>query len=156
MRNNRKSYAYLAMVIAGAMLILPVRSQAQEHPEHPKEKKAESEPAVTTESLAEAISGYINKDASLKGGYFFFYDQKTKTPLLLTLDKVHKDKLARISEDTYFACTDLKEKGGKTYDFDFFMRSTDSGLEVTEIILHKESGKPRYKWMEENGIWIRK
>ncbi|MBI4546423.1 MAG: hypothetical protein HY707_00470 [Ignavibacteriae bacterium] len=156
MRNNRTIFAFLAMLLVGAIFILPARSQAQEHPEHPKEKKVERTAAITTESLAEAIAGYINKDASLKGGYFIFYDQKTNKPLLLTLEKVHKDKLSRVSEDMYFACTDLKEKGGKTYDFDFFMKSTDSGLQVSEIMLHKENGKPRYSWAEENGIWMRK
>jgi len=145
------------------MFSLAVSAVAQEHPEHPKqEAKAKAgehpkaEVTVTTEMMAEAIKGYIDNDTALKGGYFFVHDAKTNAPLTLKLDKVHRDKLAKVSEKLYFACTDFKATNGKTYDLDFFMEATDSGLEVSEVMIHKESGNPRYRWVEEGGVWGRK
>jgi hypothetical protein len=142
----------------------PCEEPPAEHPEHPAEHPSEhpsEHPTaraqeVTKESLAEAITSYINKDAALKGGYFCIYDPQAKTVLVLTLDKLHQDKLAKVSEGLYFACCDFKATNGKMYDLDFFMKTAASDLEVSEVTIHKESGKPRYNWVEENGVWIRK
>lgn len=126
--------------------------QAGEHPEeHPQEQKP-----VSAETLAEAISAYIQNDSALKGGYFSIYDAAAGKPLLLTLDRVHRDRLSRVAEGLYFACSDFKTPEGKTYDLDFFMRNTDRGLQVTEITIHKEEGKARYNWVEEDGVWKRR
>jgi hypothetical protein len=140
---------------------LPKPREHPEHPEHPAEHPSEhpsEHPTarakeVTKESLAEAITGYIKKDAELKGGYFCIYDPQAKTVLVLTLDKVHQDKLAKVSDGLYFACCDFKAIDGKMYDLDFFMKSTEDGLQVSEVAIHKEAGKPRYGWVEENGVW---
>jgi len=123
-----------------------------EHPEHPK---AGAAAAVTKEMLGEAITGYITKDTGLKGGYFCVYDGKAKKPLALTLDKVHQDKLAKVSDGLYFACTDLKATDGTMYDLDFFMKPGPGpmGLMVSEVAVHKEAGKPRYGWVEKDGVW---
>ncbi|TAK64987.1 MAG: hypothetical protein EPO24_02965 [Bacteroidetes bacterium] len=144
-------------------------SFAQEHPaEHPKEHPKEhpekdaskdspnKEVKVTKELIGDAISSYISNDAMLKGGYFTYYDKVTKTPLVLTLDKVHKDKLAVVDEGLYFACTDFKATDGKMYDLDFFMKLGKKGLEVSEVMVHKVEGEPRYGWYEKEGKWIRK
>jgi hypothetical protein len=120
-----------------------------EHPEHPK---AAAMP-VTKEGMAEAITGYITKDTALKGGYFCVYDGKAKAPLALMLDKVHLDKLAKVSDGLYFACCDFKAADGKMYDLDFFMKSAPMGLMVSEVAVHKEAGKPRYGWVEKEGVW---
>jgi hypothetical protein len=61
-----------------------------------------------------------------------------------------------VGEGLYFACSDFKATDGKTYDLDFFMKDSDAGLAVTEIMIHKEEGNPRYSWYEEGGIWKRK
>ena len=153
-----KSIQKLACMMGALALVLFGFSRvalAQEHPEHPKAKPAERV-TISKEALAEAITDFITKDSDLKGGYFVYYDQKTKTPLILTLDKVHKEKLAKVDEDRYFACSDFKATDGKTYDLDFFMNDTDAGLQVSEMMVHKVNGKPRYNWAEENGLWIRK
>jgi hypothetical protein len=133
---------------------------AQEHPEHPKQEHPKEHPktsaAVTKEAMAEAIENYIKKDSALKGGYFTVYDAQAKAPLALTLDKVHQDKLAKVSDGLYFACSDFKATDGKMYDLDFFMKGADSGLEVSEVMIHKEAGNPRYGWVEKDGVWTRK
>ncbi len=129
---------------------------SQEHPEHPKEKK-KGGAAVTKEDLGDAITEYVKKDAQLKGGYFLVFDASAKKPLALTLDKVHKDNLARVGENTYFACADFKTPEGKTYDLDVFMKGASKDqLTVTEVAVHKEDGKERYTWSEKDGTWSKK
>lgn len=134
---------------------------AQEHPEHPKEHPSEhpehpsTKAKVTIETLAAAIEDYINEDAELKGGWFMVWDEKSKEPLALKLEKVHKEWLSAIGGGVYFACTDLKSTADKIYDLDFFMKDTEHGLKVTEVSIHKESGEPRYNWKEKNGVWVR-
>ncbi len=162
---NRKGLTTGLLVMA-FFLFAAISVRAQEHPEHPskdKEKKEHPEHpskdqagAVTVDQMAQAISDYVNSDAKLKGGFFFVFDATTKKPLQLTLDKVHKEKLSQVSENLYFACSDFKEAGGKVYDLDFFMKSVDGKLTVTELMIHKEEGKPRYQWVEEGGMWKRK
>ena len=134
---------------------------AQEHPEHPSKDKKEhpkegEASAVTVDQMAMAIADYVNSDAKLKGGFFFIYDATAKKPLQLSLDKIHKEKLSQVGENLYFACSDFKDAGGKVYDLDFFMESVDDKLTVTELMIHKEEGKPRYQWFEEGGMWKRK
>ena len=137
-----------AFIIAAA----PSKLQAQEHPtEHPKK-----EATLSPEVLAKEIEQYVQNESKKNDGYFPFYDEKTEKDLKLKLDKVHKDKLSKVDEDFYFACSDFKGTDGKTYDLDFFMKETDSGLEVTQQTLHKVDGEPRYTWYEEEGIWKRK
>ncbi len=127
-----------------------VAAAKTEHPEHPK---AAAEAEVTKEMMGEAITGYVEKDAALKGGYFCVYDAKANAPLALTLDKVHQDKLAKVSDGLFFACCDFKATNGTMYDLDFFMKSTPMGLRVSEVAVHKEAGKPRYGWVEKDGVW---
>ncbi|MCI0695119.1 hypothetical protein L0337_24305 [candidate division KSB1 bacterium] len=171
---NSKTRVLACMLAIVGVLMFGAAAFAQEHPEHPAKKDEKKEhPAtqdaakkehpehpeaaaaavVTKETLAEAITGYINKDTALKGGYFCCYDGNANAPLALKLDKVHQDKLATVSEGLYFACSDFKATDGKTYDLDFFMKSTPMGLQVSEVAIHKEAGKPRYGWVENDGVW---
>lgn len=134
-----------------------------EHPEHPAtgEHPAKEHPVapvpkpkpLTTEQLAEAIEGYVKEDTRLKGGYFLLYDKKNKEVLTLTLDKVHKERLAQTAPGVYFACSDFKTPKGKIYDLDFWMKQARQGLKVTEIMVHKEAGKPRYNWGKKGDLW---
>lgn len=151
-----------AVLPAGILAILfswPQMTLAQEHPapEHPEKKAVTTEGKASTkmtlDALEKAISGYIDEDSKLKGGYFLVYDTVDKKPLQLEILKVHKDKLATLGEGVFFACTDMKAADGTVYDLDFFMKETDDGIETTEVAVHKKSGKPRYAWKEVNGIW---
>ncbi len=141
-----------AMLLAG---VLSAALFAQEHPEHPSDRKPRGS-EVTAEQMAKAITDYVNADAKLKGGYFLVYDTASKKTLQLSLDKVHEDRLSQVGDNLFFACSDFKETGGKMFDLDFFMKSVDGDLTVTEIMIHKEDGKPRYQWYEESDIWKRK
>ncbi len=108
---------------------------------------------MTLKALAVAISGYIDEDSKLKGGFFLVFDTVDKKPLQLQLVKVHKDKLATLGDGLYFACTDMKAADGTVYDLDFFMKQSDEGFETTEVLVHKKSGEPRYGWKEVDGVW---
>ena len=141
----------LSLISAFIIVAAPAKLQGQEHPEHPKK-----ETTLSPEALAEEIEQYVQNESKNNDGYFLFYDDKIKKELKLTLDKVHKDKLSKVDEGLYFACSDFKVTDGKTYDLDFFMKETDSGIEVTQETLHKVDGEPRYTWFEEEGLWKRK
>ncbi len=128
---------------------------AAEHPEG--ETKAAPKKPVTVAELAESIEAYVNGEVELKGGCFLVYDGENEEPLTLQLKKIHKDKLAKIEDQVYFACADFETPEGKVYDLDVFMKgASQDELKVTEITVHKESGERRYTWYEEDGIWKKK
>jgi hypothetical protein len=133
---------------------LPPSSGAEQATSAPK---AEEEP-LTTEAVAQAIEAYVERDTRLKGGYFLVYDPKVQQPLALRLTKVHRDRLSHIGEGVYFVCADFETPDGVVYDLDFFTKATPSGLEVTEVTIHKEEGRPRYTWYkdEADGLWKRR
>ena len=142
-------------------LAMTVAVYGQEHPtEHPTNTAASAEHPTTAAkldkaSMAKSIEHFVKHDSALKGGAFLVLDDKTGQPLSLKLDKVHKERLSSIGNDTYFACADFKTAKGKIYDIDIFMmgKSADD-LKVTEIMVHKENGKARYTWAEKKGVWM--
>jgi hypothetical protein len=158
-------------------------TESAEHPEPPKPKPKPTPKPLTKEELADKITAYIEKDTKLKGGYFLYYDKVADKALVLTLDKVHRERVAKTGKEVYFACSDfashskakptggtfgaakparaaMRAKDGVVYDIDFWMKRTARGrwsrLEVTEIMVHKVDGKPRYTWQEKDGVWTAK
>ncbi len=177
MAHHKQGYSIIMTVVMGLLVGIFFVVSAQEHPqqeaqgsgtkqtvqqsqgkqEHPTEHPNAATKKITKETLAQAIADYVNREAKLKGGYFLFYDAKEGKTLALKLDKVHKDRLAKLGDDEYFACSDFKATDGNMYDLDIFMKGkSPDHLEVTQITLHKKNGKPRYTWYEENGVWKRK
>ena len=126
---------------------------AQEHPEHPKNAQKAKDFSVA--DIENAIKADIAEKSKDTNGVLKLYDPKLKKTWNLTLDRVHKDRLSQLSADTYFACVDMKDRSGKTVDVDFFLKSKDGKLEMTDTTVHKVNGKPRYNWKEENGFWKR-
>ncbi len=110
---------------------------------------------MTKESLARAVTGYVQNEASLKGGFFTVYDPEQKTSPALTLTGVHEDRLSRLKDGRYFACADFQGRDGHVYDVDVFMQDTGKGLTATDVTIHKEDGRARYNWVEVNGTWRR-
>ena len=76
--------------------------------------------------------------------------------LALKLDKIHRERLSKTSEGTYFVCADFMTRQGKSYDLDFWVEHSADGLQVAETTIHKEEGVARYMWFEEDGRWERK
>ena len=140
------------------LFIGTVSAFAQEHPtehpsEHPSEHPTSDKSDVTKETLAMAITDYVNNDAELKGGFFMVYDKEQGKALALKLDKVHKERLATLGHGVYFACADFNATDGNVYDLDVFMKDSEQGMEVSDISVHKSNGEARYGWVEKNGVW---
>ena len=113
--------------------------------------------AVTKDNLANAIEDYVMEQAALSEGYFVITDDVTGEDLKLTLDKVHRKRLARIDRDEYFACADFIATDGRVFDLDVFMKGADKdNLEFSQFMVHKVDGKERYTWLEDQGVWRRK
>jgi hypothetical protein len=141
----RKSFlSFMAVVFAGAMTV-----SAQEHPTSKKS-------VLTNEALADAVTDYVKRETNLKGGYFLFFNSKQNMALALTLNNVHKERLATLGGGIYFACADFKSVDDDTYDLDIFMKEDEHGLEIYDIDLHKKNGQARYVWVEKKGIWSKK
>ncbi len=156
-------YKTVLSILLLVAFLLAYASYAAEHPspksaEHPGSATSEHPSGsgdVSADDIAKAIHDYVSKDIKLKGGYFLFYDKATQKCIALTLTKVHDDKLCQINSGLCFACADFKATDGNDYDLDFFVSHKDGKLEVSEISLHKVNGKERYRWSEENGIWMK-
>lgn len=129
---------------------------AQEHPEHPKEStnKDTAKHVYTMDELEKAITNEITT-AQKKDGSYHIKDAKLDKTWDLTLDHVHKERLARVDPTTYFACTDFKSADNHTVDVDFFMKDDGHKLVLSEATLHKVDGQPRYNWQEKDGYWVR-
>ena len=156
---HAKRLGVMVLTLAVALAFAAQKVRAQEHPkEHPTAKKTEkkAQADVAIADLSKAIKEYVAQDAKLKGGFYLVYDPVAKKTLELTLDKVHEEKLSKVADGVYFACADFKTSDGKVYDLDIFMKGDKSKLEVNEVTVHKESGNPRYGWVQENGLWKRK
>ncbi|MFQ5607954.1 MAG: hypothetical protein ACE5GA_08405 [Candidatus Zixiibacteriota bacterium] len=146
-----KPKTLLALLSLLALAAFGSAQEHPEHPEHPEETKAAFK--VDVDAMAAAITDFVDHDSKLKGGYFMVFDKKSKKPLTLKLSKVHKERLSQCGENLYFACSDFTETDGKVFDLDFFMQETDGELVVTEVLIHKQDGSPRYTWFEEKGLW---
>ena len=145
-----------SLVVLGAISFAGAAA-AQEHPEHPKSAPKPATPGITKDALAQAITGYIDSQEKEHGGFYVMHDPVDKKDLHLKLVKVHRDRLARVAPDMYFACSDFKNTDGVMYDLDFFMKGTDpANLTFSDVSIHKKAGKPRYTWYEEGGIWKKK
>ena len=111
---------------------------------------------ITLQNLTRAIESFIEADINLRGA-FLVIDPRTNGVLKLSLDKVHKERLSHIGDDIYFACADFNADNGKVYDLDIFLHGENTdNLTVTEISIHKEDGKARYGWQEQDGKWTKK
>jgi hypothetical protein len=114
------------------------------------------EPTLTKDDLADAIESYVRRLTADKGE-FRIHDDVLDKDVVLTLDKVHRERLSKVGPDTYFACADFKTPDGSVYDIDLFMKGTSKdNLVFYDMTLHKFNGKERYTWEEKDGIWSRK
>lgn len=164
MLNGRWGFAaacVAAVVFAVSTPILAGEHPGGEHPggtaehagkpaEHPGKKAAQ----YTARDIKDALTSYVDKDVSLKGGYFLIYDAKNAKPWALTFSKIH-DPVRVINDKSYFACTDFKS--GKTVlDIDFWFEPDGKGkLKLTEIKIHKDNGKPRYTFEKDQMVEVK-
>ena len=134
----------------------PTGSKKAEHPTATITPQIVQGKKITLQNLAQAIESFVEADINLRGS-FLVIDPTTNEVLKLNLEKVHKERLSHVGDDIYFACADFYAGNGKLYDLDIFLQGENTDdLTVTEISVHKEDGKARYGWLEENGIWVKK
>lgn len=134
--------------------------EGQEHAEHSEgegeEHPEEAEPQavdLTLDELADAMEAWVASESEATG-YMEVDDPVTGETLQLTLDHVHRERLAHTDEQTYFACADFQAADGTLYDIDIFMQGPNAeSLEATEVSVHKVDGEARYTWFEEDNIW---
>jgi len=130
---------------------------AQEHPtsEHPSAEHPSASKPVTMEQLAQSIQATIEARAREQGGKYHVQDPVLHKTWALTLVDVHKDRLAQLGPDTYFACTDFRATDGTMLDVDFYMRDKDGKLAFTDTAIHKVNGKPRFTYKKAGNYWER-
>jgi len=148
-----------ALLVVAASLLVSTGLWAQEHPEgseHPQDpNKHAKTKAVDVNELEKAIKADIRAQQKKNGGVFKLEDAELNKTWELTLDHVHRERLSRLDEKTYFACVDFNAKDGTKVDVDFFLKEADGKLVRTDTTLHKVNGKPRYNWREKDGFWER-
>ena len=107
--------------------------------------------------MADFIKEYVEEES--EDGRFVVHDKGQGKDLSLQLKKVHRKRLVYLGKDKYFVCADFKGDDGALYDLDFFVRgdSADS-LKVLpkKTSVHKKDKKPRYVWIEDDGVWKKK
>lgn len=139
-----------------AVLFLFTTQASTAFGEHPSDHPAGEQSDVTTKAISEAIEHHVKKSSKPSDGYFVVDDSEAKQLLYLKMDKIHKERLSAVKKDLYFACVDFTNKDGKSYDIDFFLKDSSSGLKVTETIIHKKEGKSRYNWEQKGDFWVKK
>ena len=171
-RWNRNPWVVLLfglLLVIGLSTVATVAQETQEHPEHPEKKTEQAEhpekeaehpeqhgSPPTIGEVATFLEGHVAEVTAGTDGRMSIRDEKTGQALELQLDKIHRERLAQTAEHTYFVCADFKGRDGEVFDLDFWVHQTEHGLRVTETMIHKQSGNPRYTWYEESGVWKRK
>ncbi len=169
MMNQRWNRNRWLVMLFGFMLViglsaLPTLAHPQEeHPEDPeaehpegKEHPTDAGSPPTIEEVARFLEAHVADTMADSDGWIMFHDEHAGKDRKLRLDKIHRERLAKTSEGTYFVCADFMSSQDEVFDLDFWVQRTDEGLKVTDSIIHKESGKPRYTWSEgEAGVWKR-
>ena len=135
-----------------SVLVGGVSVTAQEHPEHPTGNTVKTK-AYSIDDLEKAIKTSVAEKEKAGGGYYQLEDKTADKTWSLKLDRVHRERLSRLDEETYFACTDFKSSDGHTLDVDFFMKDHDGKLEMSDATIHKVDGQARYGWEEKDGFW---
>jgi hypothetical protein len=66
------------------------------------------------------------------------------------------ERSGRVAPLTYFAGASFVDPKGAPVEVDVVMRGpTPDDLELLEVTVRVRSGKERYTWRKENGLWVR-
>jgi hypothetical protein len=102
------------------------------------------------ESLRGTIRDQIKNQEDLNGA-FSVIDERTGELRQLELVRVH-ERVGKTGE-YYYSCTDMRDvKTGDELDLDFDIESMDDGLEVVAIRIHKDNGKARYTYDDDDNM----
>ncbi len=105
----------------------------------------------SADQLRDTIRKYIQRQES-KLGSFTIPDTKEKGKLrTLSLIRVH-DRVGKTG-DYYYSCTDMKDVvTGDQLDLDFDVSDTGKELKVVAVRIHKDNGKPRYTYDDNDNM----
>jgi len=150
------------IAIAAFAVLLAAAARAGEHPEHPSQPKAPApKPAAASgafvedkglmRAFADAVERYVAESEEAAGS-FEAYDEKLDKTWKLKLVRIHRDRIARLGRDKFFACADFKSADGKPrgLDLDFYATKTGDGWSVDEVLIHKLDGHPRFNYDKDN------
>lgn len=135
------------------------KAKTAEHPEHPekaaKKEKSMAKP-VMLDDVAKSAAAWAKAEQKKSGGRLKVRDDVQGKDLNLKFVKIHKERLSKTAEDTYFVCADFKDQDGQVYDMDIFMQGKDPKklIAASDLKLHKQNGKARYSWSEKDGVWV--
>ena len=160
------SHVLLALLVVVGLPCLQVQAQESEHPEQPEKQEQAEHPgqpedpehpeqptaAPTVEEVATFLEGHLAETTKASEGLMTVQDEKAGIDRKLRLDKVHRGRLAKTAEATYFVCADFKDTAGTVFDLDFWVKQGGDGLQIAETMIHKEEGKPRYTWYQEGDV----
>lgn len=165
---------FVSLVVAAAFMVAPVAlltkehpkkehpskagsSSKKEHPEHPKKKRKKKTGGHVSNKaqklqFSKAVQAHIKKMAKkVKSGTFEVKDKKLGKTWNLGLKLVHEDRIAILGGNTFFACADFTVKNSKDIlDLDFYAKKDGKNFTITEVLVHKVNGKPRYTYNAKN------
>ena len=100
--------------------------------------------------LRNTIRQYIEKQEKLQGG-FVIQDKRTGDFRWLELVRVH-ERVGKTG-DYYYSCTDMEDvRTGEVLDLDFDIEDQSGELNVVDIRIHKDDGKPRYTYDDNDNM----
>jgi len=110
---------------------------------------AHAEPSA--EELRQTIRDYIQRHED-KLGSFTVPDPKQIGKLrTLSLIRVH-ERVGKTG-DYYYSCTDMKDvASGDELDLDFDVSDQEQKLQVVAVRIHKDNGKPRYTYDQNDNL----
>jgi len=125
----------------------------------PKKKKGKTSDKPTSWNRGQVekeLVAFIDSEKGKTDGVFVVKDERMSLDRKLTLEKIHTDKIVRLSDGTSFVCADFKDASGDKVDVDFFMTSTGTGgiQTVNKVQVHKINGQPRYTYVKKSGVWV--
>jgi len=100
----------------------------------------------TPEQLRQTIRDHITSQETLQGA-FAVLDERSNDMRRLSLVRVH-ERVGKTG-DYYYSCTDMTDvENGDLLDLDFDVEDRDGQLSVVAVRIHKDDGKPRYTYDE--------
>jgi len=99
----------------------------------------------TPEQLRDRIREYVAAQEASKGAFTIADPRQGGKERTLTLIRVH-ERVGKTG-DYYYSCTDMKDVvAGDELDLDFDVSDAAGTLEVVDVRIHKDNGKPRYTY----------
>jgi len=108
------------------------------------------EAAPSAEELRDTIRTYIANQEKLQGA-FGIVDERTNSLRRLELVRVH-ERVGKTG-DYYYSCTDMKDvDSADELDLDFDIEDKAGELSVVDIRIHKDNGKARYTYDDNDNM----